>query len=158
MEQQSFKASRPEKQAKKVKRKGSLSIAMSMNYEEDNKREINGVGSHVASRVASSGSFSAKNAFSCSRLRPSLLFGSGRVFAVIIVFGLVDPVMRCRLACVAFCYPFDNQGLHVSGVRHSPAVPNHAHAPRLRHAIELGALLQVLLAANALSVAEACFS
>lgn len=39
-----------------------------------------------------------------------------------------------------------------------PAVPNHAHPLCLGHAVELGALLQILLAANSLGVAEACLS
>ncbi len=39
-----------------------------------------------------------------------------------------------------------------------PAVANHAHALAFGLAVELGALLEILLAADALSIAEACLS
>jgi hypothetical protein len=39
-----------------------------------------------------------------------------------------------------------------------PAVADHAHAFGLSHPVELGALLEVFFAANALSIAKACLS
>jgi hypothetical protein len=39
-----------------------------------------------------------------------------------------------------------------------PAVSNHTHSLRFSHAVETSALLEVLLAADTLSVAEARFS
>jgi hypothetical protein len=45
-----------------------------------------------------------------------------------------------------------------SGCRDLPAVPNHAHTLGFSHAIEFGALLQVLLTSNTLRIAKASFS
>ena len=40
----------------------------------------------------------------------------------------------------------------------SPTVPNHAHALGFSHAIKLGTLPEIFLAANTLSIAETSFS
>lgn len=39
-----------------------------------------------------------------------------------------------------------------------PTVPNHAHTLGFSHAVKLGTLSKILLAANTLSVTEASFS
>ena len=80
-----------------------------------------------------------------ARLAPRLLLLLGLFrLAGFVVLGLVYPgFISCRV--------LSEHGINI------PAVANHAHALGLSHAIKLCALLEIPLAANTLSIAEAGF-
>lgn len=72
------------------------------------------------------------------------------VFSVVIVFRLMNPSVRGISAV-------EDETRVMSFLRvYSPAIADHTHAFTFGHSIELGALLEVLLAADTLRVAEAC--
>jgi hypothetical protein len=93
---------------------------------------------------------------SCPGLAPSLLLVLlGRLLGIRIIFqvlGFVDPITSSQHSSGLGVKRDLQQKMYI------PAVSNHAHSLRFSHAVETSALLEVLLAADTLSVAEARFS